>query len=79
MRKTSRRPLGDSLLIAALLTSSLLISACSTHTVRSTQPTPLLQEQNAIAEDELLDVGIHLFNPGLDAEALEEELSLIHI
>jgi len=77
MTLASRRPLSASLLITALLTLSLLISACATHTVRTTQATPLLQEQNAIAEDELLDVGIHLFNPGLDDDDLEDKDSII--
>lgn len=42
------------------------LSACSTQTVKSTTITEALIEQSNIPEDELLDVGIAVFNPGFD-------------
>lgn len=56
----------------SLLTCLLLLSACATQTVRTTQQTPLQKEYNAIPESELLDVGIFLFDPGLGEEQEDE-------
>ncbi len=44
----------------------LWVTGCSTHTVKTTQATPVIQEHSEIPNAELLDVGIYLFNPGLD-------------
>jgi len=52
-----------SLLICIAL---LGISACSTQTVKSTTITEALIEQSNIPEDELLDIGVAVFNPGFD-------------
>ena len=50
-----------------LLCIALLgLSACSTQTVKSTTITEALIEQNNIPEDELLDIGVAVFNPGFD-------------
>lgn len=45
----------------------LLVVGCSTHTVKTTQTTPVIQEHAEIPEAELMDVGIYLFDPGLDS------------
>ncbi len=53
-----------SYLFIALL--ALMISACSTQTVKSTTVTQALIEGANIPEDELLDIGISVFDPGFD-------------
>ncbi|WP_423894814.1 hypothetical protein [Candidatus Pelagadaptatus aseana] len=61
----------SSLLLAAL---SLLLSACSSTTVvKTTQPIAIEQQQTAIAEAELLDVGIKLFDPNLEQLDRDDE------
>lgn len=42
------------------------LNACSTQTLKSTTITEAIIEQSNIVEDELLDIGIALFNPGFD-------------
>ncbi len=42
------------------------LGACSTQTIKSTTITEALIEGSNIPEDELLDVGIAVFNPGFD-------------
>ncbi len=49
-----------------LLLSSLLLGGCSTTKVKSTRVTPLEASQQEVPENLLLDVGINLFDPGLD-------------
>jgi hypothetical protein len=44
----------------------LLLAGCSSTTVRSTAVTPVEQGDHNIPEQQLLDVGIELFNPGLE-------------
>ncbi len=62
-----------SLLICITL---LGLSACSTQTVKSTTITEALIEQSNIPEDELLDIGVALFNPGFDEiDEDQEELT----
>lgn len=54
------------LLLAAL-------TGCATHTVKTTTYTPVIQSTENIPEELLLDVGISLFDPGLDELADEDE------
>ena len=42
------------------------ISACSTQNVKSTTFTPIQADQFGLFEEELLDIGIGIFSPGLD-------------
>lgn len=49
-----------------LLAASLVLGSCSTQTVKSTTFTPMIDDTSAIPEDELLDIGIGIFEPGLD-------------
>ncbi|MDT8400042.1 MAG: hypothetical protein RQ899_15685, partial [Pseudomonadales bacterium] len=44
----------------------LALSACSTQTVKTTSVTPMLTGNTGIPEEQLLDVGIGIFDPGLD-------------
>lgn len=43
-----------------------LVSGCATHTVKSTSYTPAIQATESVSEDLLLDVGIAVFDPGID-------------
>ncbi len=52
------------------------LGACSTQTVKSTTITEALIEQSNIPEDELLDIGVAVFNPGFDEiDEDQEELT----
>lgn len=50
----------------SLLALALITIACSSHTVKTTTYTPVIQSTENIPEELLLDVGIALFDPGLD-------------
>ncbi len=52
--------------LLVLLLGGLLLGGCSTTKVKSTAVTPLESAEQEIAEQHLLDVGINLFDPGLD-------------
>jgi len=49
-----------------LLAATLLSFSCATHTVKSTSYTPVVQDSDYVSEEFLLDVGVQLFDPGLD-------------
>jgi hypothetical protein len=51
---------------------ALFLNACATHTVKSTTYTPVIQDSQDVPEELLLDVGVNIFDPGLD-EILDEE------
>lgn len=58
------------------VTTLLLLAAltgCATHTVKTTTYTPVIQSTENIPEELLLDVGISLFDPGLDELEGEDE------
>ena len=44
----------------------LTFSGCATHTVKTTAYTPIIQDSRNINEDFLLDVGVAIFDPGID-------------
>jgi len=44
----------------------LSLGACSSTSVRTTSVTPVVQGEHNIPEEQLVDIGIELFNPGLD-------------
>ena len=48
------------------LALAFLLSACATHTVKTTSYTPVVQDSQDVPEDFLLDVGVSLFDPGID-------------
>ena len=52
--------------IFAFSCSVLLLSGCATHTVKTTSYTPVIQDSQNVSEDFLLDVGIAIFDPGID-------------
>ena len=51
---------------------ALFLNACATHTVKSTTYTPVIQDSQNVPEALLLDVGVSIFDPGLD-EVLDAE------
>ncbi|GAA6153424.1 hypothetical protein [Pseudoteredinibacter isoporae] len=61
--------------LVILLLSSLFLSACASHTVKTTRYVQLQQETAEIPEDQLLDVGVELLDPNL--EQIEEDDSLV--
>jgi hypothetical protein len=63
------------LAIAFLLGLALLVSGCSSTEVKSTSVTPVIQGDPSLPEDQLMDVGIELFDPGVD-EIDEDDMSV---
>lgn len=51
-------------LFIVLLASGL--GACATQTVKSTSVTPIVVDESNTPEEELLDIGVAIFDPGLD-------------
>jgi hypothetical protein len=55
---------------------AVVATACSTHTVKTTTYTPVIQSSENIPEELLLDVGVSVFDPGLDElEDADEEVT----
>ena len=52
--------------IFALFFTLFLVTGCATHTVKTTSYTPVIQDSQNISEDFLLDVGVAIFDPGID-------------
>ena len=63
------KKLNNILFVASTL---LLLAACNTTTVRSTQTAPVLITGAAIPEELLLDVGINIFDPEITDNKTEE-------
>ena len=63
--------------LLTLLSSAFLIACNSPVTVKSTTHTPLSFQTAAIAEAELLDLGVLTFDPGLDDLDEDEEASIL--
>ena len=61
-----------------LILLASFVSACTTHTVKTTSYTPIIQASQNIPEDLLLDVGIALFDPGIDEIKRGEEETVNH-
>ena len=56
-----------------VLITSLILAGCSSTTIKSTQHAPIIQSSTTISEAELLDVGVDMFNPGVNVQSAEEE------
>lgn len=54
----------------------LILTGCSSNTIKTTQVIPVIHEQAQIPEAELLDVGIYIFDPGLDNIDDDETLTV---
>ena len=59
-----RQPQSNRIWLFFLLIS--LSTGCATHTVKSTEYNPIQQATGSVAEELLLDIGVTLFDPGLD-------------
>ena len=59
--------------LTTLLTAAFFIVSCATHTVKSTNYTPIVQDSQDTPEYLLLDVGVAVFDPGLDEIKKSEE------
>ena len=64
--------------LSGLILVAFFISACSTHTVKSTSYTPIIQDSQDVGEEYLLDVGIAIFDPGIDEIDKDEEETTNH-
>ena len=64
------------LLGAGLL--ALMLVACNSHTIKSTSYTPIIQDSQDVPEDLLLDVGVAVFNPGIDEIDKRDEETTNH-
>lgn len=59
--------------LTTLLTVALFLFSCATHTVKSTSYTPIVRDSQDTPEYLLLDVGVAVFDPGLDEIKKSEE------
>ncbi|PCI76583.1 MAG: hypothetical protein COB20_10275 [SAR86 cluster bacterium] len=57
---------------------ALLLAACNTHTVKTTSYTPIVQDSQNVPEDLLLDVGVAVFDPGIDEIDKRDEETTNH-
>ena len=57
---------------------ALTLSACVTQEVRTVDLTPPKQSETAIAENELLDVGIAIFDPGVPEDYDDQVAQIVH-
>ncbi len=46
--------------------AAVVLTSCATHTVKSTSYTPIQRASENVAEEFLLDIGVAVFDPGLD-------------
>lgn len=56
-----------------LFVATFFLVSCATHTVKSTNYTPIVQDSQDTPEYLLLDVGVAIFDPGLDEIKKSEE------
>jgi len=57
---------------------AIMLAACNTHTVKTTSYTPIVQDSQDVAEDLLLDVGVAVFDPGIDEIDKRDEETTNH-
>ncbi len=55
-----------------------LLLACNSHTVKSTSYTAIIQDSQDVPEDLLLDVGVAVFDPGIDEIDKRDEETTNH-
>jgi hypothetical protein len=60
------------LLVPLVMLSLLSLAACSTTSVKSTEFVRIVQDTDPLDEDLLLDIGIAVFDPGIDEIAKKE-------
>lgn len=60
--------------VAGIGLLACILVACNSHTVKTTTYTPIVQDSQDVPEDYLLDVGVAVFDPGIDEiEERDEE------
>jgi hypothetical protein len=64
--------------IAGMGLLALMLAACNTHTVKTTSYTPIVQDSQNVPEDLLLDVGVAVFDPGIDEIEKRDEETTNH-
>ena len=52
---------------------AILLSACATHTIKTTTYTPIVQSRDYIPEELLLDVGVTIMDAGLDEVDFDDD------
>lgn len=50
-----------------------LLTGCGSTTIKSTQHNPIVHNAQPVAEQDLLDVGVDIFKPGVDQTSAEKE------
>lgn len=63
---------------AGIILLALFVASCATHTVKSTTYTPVVQASQNVPENLLLDVGVSVFDPGIDEIKNGEEETTNH-
>ncbi|MEX2480145.1 MAG: hypothetical protein WD928_04720, partial [Gammaproteobacteria bacterium] len=61
-----------------MMSVALWLAACSTHTVKTTTFTPIVQASENVPEALLMDVGVTIFDPGIDEIRSSEEETVNH-
>ncbi|MFT7470358.1 MAG: hypothetical protein ACI8XU_000246 [Kiritimatiellia bacterium] len=64
--------------IAGMGLLAFVLAACNTHTVKTTSYTPIVQDSQNVPEDLLLDVGVAVFDPGIDEIEKRDEETTNH-
>lgn len=75
MKLTSSQLLGQFTLLGLV---ALIASGCATHSVRTTTYEPVVTDTAVIPEEFLMDVGVAVFDPGLDEIDSDEEETTNH-
>lgn len=57
----------------SILILACFLSACATHTVKTTSYSPIIQDSQNVPEALLMDVGVMMFDPGIDEIRKGEE------
>jgi len=64
--------------VAGMGLLALMLAACNSHTVKTTSYTPIVQDSQDVPEDLLLDVGVAVFDPGIDEIAKRDQETTNH-
>ncbi len=59
--------------LMGLVFLAALLAGCESHTVKTTEYTPIIQGSQDVPEEYLLDVGVRMFDPGLDELSEQDE------
>ncbi len=74
MNETENDHMNRRLIIFILILNALLFSGCSTSRVVTVRQEPLISAYSEIPEERLLDIGIVIFDPGLEKGYSEDEM-----